>query len=101
MSALSTDPGTGSEKVPKYLSLTGAKAKDLANLLHVSQPTISRALALLQLPAEVQEQVSEGTISPTAGATIARIKNPTVARKMASKAAATRAPVAEIEKDVR
>ena len=101
VSVLSTDPGTGSEKVPKYLSLTGAKAKDLANLLHVSQPTISRALALLQLPAEVQEQVSEGTISPTAGAEIARIKNPTVARKVAIKAAESRAPVAEVQRAVR
>jgi ParB family transcriptional regulator, chromosome partitioning protein len=85
----------------KYMSLTGCTAKDLAGYLHVSQPTVGRALALLQLPVEVQAAVSTGEISPTAGAEIAKIKNPEVAKRVARKAAETKAPVAEVEKQVR
>lgn len=85
----------------KYMRLADCTAKDLAAALHVSQSKVSRALALLDLPSEVQEQVEVGAITPTAGAEIAKIRNPVVQRAVASKAAATKAPAAEVAKDVR
>jgi ParB family chromosome partitioning protein len=85
----------------KFMTLSDCTAKDLAAALHVSQSKVSRALALLDLPSEVQEQVATGEISPTAGAEIAKIRNPVVQRKVASKAAASRAPAAEVAKTVR
>ena len=85
----------------RYMSLTNCSGKDLAAMLHVSPPTISRALSLLTLPEEVQAQVAEGQLSPKAGQAIARITNPEVAKKVASKAVETKAHVAEVEKDVR
>jgi ParB family transcriptional regulator, chromosome partitioning protein len=85
----------------RYLDLTGETAAKLAEILCVHPSTVSRALALTQLPAEVQAAVSTGEISPTAGAEIARIKNPEVAKKVARKAAETKAPVTEVEKQVR
>jgi len=85
----------------RYMSLTNCTGKDLAAMLHVSPPTVSRALSLLTLPAEVQAAVAEEKISPKAGQTIAKIKNPEVAKKVARKAAETKAPVAEVEKQVR
>ena len=85
----------------RYLDLTGETAARLAEILCVHPSTISRALALTELPAEVQARVSTGEISPTAGAEIAKLRNPEVAKKVAAKAAETKAPVAEVEKQVR
>ena len=86
----------------KYMQLTGCSAKELSQLLHISPQSVGRALSLLSLPAEVQSQVATGAITPTAGAAIAKLKNnPEVAKRVAAKAAETKAPVAEIEKQVR
>ena len=83
------------------MQLTGCTAKSLAGLICVSQASISKALSLLSLPTEVQSQVASGDLSPKAGQAIAKIKNPEVAKKVARKAAETKAPVTEVEKDVR
>ena len=85
----------------KYMQLTGCSAKELSQLLHISPQSVGRALSLLSLPAEVQEQVASGEISPTAGATISRIKNTEVAKRVAAKAASTKAPISEVERTVR
>jgi ParB family chromosome partitioning protein len=98
---LDLNPIDQSRAYQRYMQLTGCTAKELSQLLHVSPPTISRALSLLSLPEEVQDAVSEGKISPKAGQVIAKIRNPEVAKKVAAKAAETKARAAEVEKEVR
>jgi ParB family chromosome partitioning protein len=85
----------------KYMALTGCTGKDLAKQIHVSQPTVSRVLSLLDLPVEVQAAVEVGDISPTAASEIARVQNPEVAKQVAAKAVQTKAPVAEVARTVR
>ena len=85
----------------RYMQLTGCTAKSLAALICVSQASISKALSLLNLPAEVQDAVSEGKISPKTGQVISRIKNPEVAKRVAAKAAETKAHAKEVEQTVR
>ena len=85
----------------KYLDLTGEPAVNLANLLHLSQASVSRALSLLTLPAEVQDAIAEEQLSPKAGAEIAKLRNPTVAKQVAARAAATRAPADTVARTVR
>ena len=85
----------------KYMQLTGCNAKSLAELICVSPPTISRALSLLTLPAEVQDAVTEEMLSPKAAQAIAKIRNPTVQKNVATKAAETKATAGEVEKQVR
>jgi len=98
---LDLNPIDQSRAYQRYMSLTGCSGKELANLLHISPATVSRALSLLELPDEVQDAVVEGKISPRAGHAIAKIKNSKVQQKVATKAAETKAPVAEVEKQVR
>ena len=98
-SALS--PLDQSRAFQKYMTLTGCTGKDLANLLHISPASVSRALALLDLPSEVQEHIASGEISPRAGAAIARIKHPQAQQDVAQRAVATKAPTVEVEQQVR
>ena len=83
------------------MTLTGCTGKDLANLLHISPASVSRALSLLELDPGVQEQVASGEISPRAGAAIARIRNPKAQQDVAQCAVVTKAPTVEVEQQVR
>jgi ParB family chromosome partitioning protein len=85
----------------RYMDLTGATGKELAGLLHVAPSTVSRALSLLDLDPEQQAQVAAGAISPTAGAELARIKNPEVRRKVADRVTREALPADSVAKTVR
>ena len=85
----------------RYMSLTGCSGKELANLLHISPATVSRALSLLELPGEVQDAVAEGKISPRAGQAIAKIRNPAVAKTVATKAISAGLPAEAVDRTVR
>ena len=85
----------------RYMSLTGCSGKELANLLHISPATVSRALSLLELPGEVQDAVAEGKISPRAGQAIAKIRNPAVAKTVATKAVKEGLPAEAVGRTVR
>jgi ParB family transcriptional regulator, chromosome partitioning protein len=85
----------------KYLDLTGEPAVNLANLLHISQATVSRALSLLTLPTDVQDAVAEEKISPKAAQAIAKIRNPTVQKNVATKAIKESLPAEAVDRTVR
>jgi ParB family chromosome partitioning protein len=57
----------------RYMELMGCHAKDLARLLKVAPSTVTRALSLLKLPGEVQEQVATGDIPAKTGFEIAKL----------------------------
>lgn len=58
------------------MTMNGWSARRLADELHMSHPTVLRALALLELPEAVQEQVRTGELSPTKAAEIASLDGP-------------------------
>ena len=84
----------------KYMTLANCSATELSELLHISQSTVSRSLALLNLDPVVQEQVASGDLSPKAALPIGRIKNPKVQKQVAAEAVATKAPAEEVKKRV-
>jgi ParB family chromosome partitioning protein len=69
----------------RYMELVGCHAKDLAQLLKVNPTTVTRALALLRLPEEIQEQVAVGEIPAKTGIEIAKLKNPDAQQEMAER----------------
>ena len=85
----------------KYMTLADCSAKELSELLHVSQATVSRSLALLGLPEEVQDAITEGKLSPRAGRAIAQIRNPTVQKHVATKAVKESLPAEAVDRTVR
>jgi ParB family chromosome partitioning protein len=94
------------EQAKAYKTLMEAKdwsGNQLAKELHIAQSSVVRALALLDLPAEVQAQVEQGALAATAAAEIARLPEP--ARVEVARAAVdqglTRSEVAEVVKAVR
>lgn len=76
------------EQANAYKSLMDGNdwtAAALGRELNVSEATISRALALLELEPEVQAAVGDGSISASAGAELARINDPDLQKELAEK----------------
>jgi ParB family transcriptional regulator, chromosome partitioning protein len=69
----------------RYMDLIGCPAKDLAHLLRISPSKVTRALSLLKLPDAVQEQLSEGTISPVTGYEISKAKDQSSQEELAKR----------------
>jgi ParB-like chromosome segregation protein Spo0J len=55
------------------IAANGWTATRLAAEIHVGQGTISRALALLELPVEVQDRVERGGLSPSAAYEVSKV----------------------------
>lgn len=64
----------------------GCTARHLAGVLHVSEALISRSLALLQLPDELQRQVNEGTLDAGRGYLLSQEADPDRQRQLAAQA---------------
>lgn len=67
------------EQAKAYRSLMegrGLSIRGLAERLRVSSASISRAMAMLELPASVQEQVEQGSLSPAAAYEITGLDDP-------------------------
>jgi ParB family chromosome partitioning protein len=60
----------------ELLDRHGWSARRLAEELSLSHQTVSRALALLELPAEIQEQVRRGELAPRTAAELASVEKP-------------------------
>ena len=67
----------------QLMDLHGWSAKELAGELQVSQGAVSKSLALLNLPAEIQAQVESGELPPTTAYEVARVADPVVQRDVA------------------
>lgn len=61
-------------------------AKQLAKTLHVSEGFISRALALLELPEDVQVQINEGSLDARRGYLLSQESDPERQRQLAAEA---------------
>lgn len=57
----------------RLMTMKGWNGKQLAQALRVSESRVSRTLALLRLPARIQERVDQGDISCRAGVEISRL----------------------------
>src|SRR5262249_59424630 len=62
----------------QLMDLYGWTAKQLGDELHISQATISRSLALLELPGDLQDQVDAGSVPASAAYEIAKVQDDTV-----------------------
>lgn len=69
------------------LSRLEISQRQLAERLQVSPPTITRALALLELPDAIQTSVDAGDIAPQTAYEISKIEDPATQAEAASKAA--------------
>jgi ParB family transcriptional regulator, chromosome partitioning protein len=63
----------------------GCSARQLADSLRVSHQAVGRALALLTLPEDLQEQVDAGSIPASAAAEVAKVDGDDVRREIVSK----------------
>lgn len=83
------------------MDANGWSARRLAEELHISHQSVIRAIGLLDLPAEVRDQVESGDLSPRAAAEIATLEAPEDQKAVASLAvsgALSRDQVAEVVK---
>lgn len=69
------------------LNRLGISQRQLAERLQVSPPTITRALALLDLPAAVQSSVDLGEIAPQTAYEISKLETPDAQAEAAAQAA--------------
>lgn len=77
----------------------GWKQTELAERLGISQAQVANRLRLLKLPESIQESISHGIISPSAGRELLSCKqaaNPEIIEKIANEIAQNRLPVKDI-----
>jgi ParB family transcriptional regulator, chromosome partitioning protein len=72
----------------KLMEANGWASRQLAAELDVSQAAVVKALALLELPAPVQEAVEQGTLAPSIAYEVARLEGPEAQAAMARAATA-------------
>jgi ParB family chromosome partitioning protein len=85
----------------ELMDANGWSARRLAEELHVSHQTVSRAVALLELPEDVRDRVEGGELSPRAAAEIATLDHADDQRAVADLAvseALSRDQVADVVK---
>jgi ParB family chromosome partitioning protein len=76
----------------------GYSGRELAERLNLSTATVTRALALLELPESVQRSVEQGTLAPSVAYEVAKLDDPTAQAEVAEAAVAhglTRCEVTE------
>jgi ParB family chromosome partitioning protein len=59
--------------------------RELAKIVHLDVATVNATLALLSLPADIQEKVSSGAISPSVASEIAKMKDQESQHELASR----------------
>jgi ParB family transcriptional regulator, chromosome partitioning protein len=82
----------------------GLSGRQLAESLHLSHMTVTRALALLELPEAVQAQVEQGTLAPSAAYEVGKLPDPALQAEVARAAVVeglTRSEVSELVQAVK
>ncbi len=98
---------TGMEQARAFkqlIDLNGWSARQLAGELAIHHAQVVRAMALLQLPETVQEQVEEGELPPATAYEVSKLEDPEAQAAMAQTAVdqnLTRSEVAEAVKAVK
>lgn len=88
----------------RLMDAKGYSTRDLAAELHIAQTSVVRALALLDLPADVQDRVEEGTLAATVAAELTKIPDVELQAEVAQVVVAeglTRTEVTELVQAVR
>jgi ParB family chromosome partitioning protein len=88
----------------RLLDANGWSARQLAAELSIHHAQVVRAMALLDLPAEVQDRVEQGGLSPATAYEVSKLEDPAAQAELAQAAVAeklTRSEVAEAVKAVR
>ena len=86
------------------IGLNGWSARQLAAELALNPATVTRALSLLDLPAEVQTQVEQGALAATVAHELAKLPGPAVQAEVAQAVVAeglTRSEVTELVQAVK
>jgi ParB family chromosome partitioning protein len=88
----------------RLMDARGYSTRDLAAELHIAQTSVVRALALLELPADVQARVEGGELASTVAAELAKIPDAAVQAEVAQAVVSeklTRNEVAELVQAVK
>jgi len=104
--ALRTDlkPVEQARAYRRLMDAKGYSTRDLAAELHIAQTSVVRALALLDLPADVQVRVEGGELAATVAAELSKIDDPTIQAEVAEAVVAeglTRNEVTELVQAVK
>ena len=78
-------PIEAAEGYKQLLEINGWTVQQVADALNVSKGAVSKALSLLKLPADIQAQVDEGKISPSAAYEVSRLDGATAQRELAAR----------------
>jgi ParB family chromosome partitioning protein len=99
--ALRTDlkPVEQARAYRRLMDVKGYTTRDLAAELHIAQTSVVRALALLELPGNVQARVEGGELGATVAAELTKLEDPAVQEEVAEAVVAeglTRSEVTEL-----
>ncbi|QDT13468.1 ParB/RepB/Spo0J family partition protein [Planctomycetes bacterium K23_9] len=83
------------------MTLNEWNGKQVAESLHLSTSRVSRALALLDLPEELQSQVESGTLSKSSAYELSKLDNDRSISELAAKAASGELPHAKAVRQVK
>ncbi len=78
----------------KLMEFHGWTGKELAGALQVAPSRVSRALALLRLPADIQDRVAAGQLAARSAYELSKLKNPGTQRELAAHGALSPAQAA-------
>jgi ParB family chromosome partitioning protein len=79
----------------------GWSASELGRQLNLLPSVITRALALLDMPADIQNQVEQGLLAPRTVYEISKLEDPTQKRELAERAVAEKLTRDEVIEEVR
>jgi ParB family chromosome partitioning protein len=86
------------------MDANGWSGNQLAKSLGVAQPSVVRALALLELPDAIQDQVEGGTLAPATAYELSKVEDPEAQRDLAERVVTeglNRAEVVEAVREVK
>ncbi|MFO0888314.1 MAG: ParB/RepB/Spo0J family partition protein [Isosphaeraceae bacterium] len=78
-------PIEAAEGYKQLIDMNGWTVQQVADALNVSKGTVSKALSLLKLPPDIQAQVEEGSISPSAAYEVSRLPDEGAQRELATR----------------
>ncbi len=78
-------PIEAAEGYRQLIDINGWTVQQVADALNVSKGTVSKALALLKLPADIQAQVEEGLLSPSSAYEVSRLADAGAQRDLADR----------------
>ncbi|MGZ6971348.1 MAG: ParB/RepB/Spo0J family partition protein [Thermoanaerobaculia bacterium] len=69
----------------QLMEMNGWTIQQVAEALNITKGTVSKSLSLLKLPPDIQAQVDEGKISPSAGYEVSRLDGEAAQRELAAR----------------